>query len=42
MSTTVIMVIGGVGFFVAMGLMRWTWRQSRRRPYGGIQWRGID
>jgi hypothetical protein len=41
MSTTVIMVIAALGFFLAMGLMRWTLRQSRR-DYQGIQWRGID
>jgi len=42
MSTTVMLLMGGLGFFLAMGLMRWTMRQSRRPRYDGIQWRGID
>ncbi len=35
-------LIAAVGFFVAMFLMRMTWRTARRPRSENIRWRGID
>lgn len=37
-----IYILAAVGIFVAMGLMRMTYRMSRRDRDEGIRWRGID
>lgn len=38
----VMYVVMAIAVFVAMGLMRATLRQARRREYDGIRWRGIQ
>ena len=35
-------VIMALSIFLAMGLMRRTYRHARRREYDGIRWRGIQ
>lgn len=35
-------ILAALGIFVAMGLMRMTYRMSRRDRDEGIRWRGID
>ena len=35
-------LIGAIAIFIAMGLMRMTWRNARRERSDGIRWRGID
>ncbi|HEX7601810.1 MAG TPA: hypothetical protein VF316_09400 [Polyangiaceae bacterium] len=35
-------LIGAIAIFIAMGLMRMTWRNARRERPDGIRWRGID
>ncbi len=35
-------IIAAIGIFVAMGLMRMTYRLSRRDRPEGVRWRGID
>ncbi len=35
-------ILMGLSIFIAMGLMRRTYRQARRREYDGIRWRGIQ
>lgn len=35
-------IVAAVGIFVAMGLMRMTYRLSRRDRPEGVRWRGID
>lgn len=35
-------LIAAAGFFVAMVLMRMTWRSARRPRDESIRWRGID
>lgn len=35
-------ILAALGIFVAMGLMRMTYRMSRRQHDDGIRWRGID
>ncbi len=35
-------ILAALGIFVAMGLMRMTYRMSRRDRHEGIRWRGID
>jgi|GEM_PF-4921241 len=36
------LILGGCALFVAMRLMRRTYRQANRRQYDGIRWRGIQ
>ncbi|CAN5538239.1 hypothetical protein BH09MYX1_BH09MYX1_07700 [soil metagenome] len=35
-------ILAAIGIFIAMGLMRMTYRMSRRTRGDGIRWRGID
>jgi hypothetical protein len=35
-------IMAAVGIFIAMGLMRMTYRMSRRQRPDGVRWRGID
>jgi hypothetical protein len=36
------LLLGACALFVAMRLMRRTYRQANRREYDGIRWRGIQ